>query len=279
MRAAAEKAQDGFVVTYTGRGATSRRDINISIESAPAGSGVIFRAGPTSDYVTIPARASSVVNTLRNVVVGKGAVRICIVEHLLAALAIWGLEDVIVGVDGPEIPLGDGSAAFWVGLFEKQGIAKREIEATIDLAETFTINNKDRSLIAIPDSKFSITYLMDWNHPLIQKRWQTWEPAHGVEAIAKARTFASLKEHQLLGLDKDLVSLTENGFTSALHFDDEPVRHKLLDLLGDLMLCGVNPMKVKARFISIKGGHEMDVQLASHLERMLIDNKTLPACF
>jgi UDP-3-O-[3-hydroxymyristoyl] N-acetylglucosamine deacetylase len=73
----------------------------------------------------------------------------------------------------------------------------------------------------------------------------------------------------MLGLDKDVVSMTEDGFTMDLRFQDEPVRHKLLDLVGDLMLMGTNPLKLKARFISIKGGHEMDVDMARRLQALV----------
>ena len=86
-----------------------------------------------------------------------------------------------------------------------------------------------------------------------------------MEDVAIARSFGSLKEHQLLGLDEDVVSMTETGFTKDLHWDDEPVRHKLLDLVGDLALLGFNPLKMKAKFISCKGGHELDVDLVKKL--------------
>ncbi len=81
-------------------------------------------------------------------------------------------------------------------------------------------------IIAVPDSKFSITYLMDWDHPKIGRKWQTFDASKAPEEITTARTFASLKEHQLLGLADDSVSLTEDGFTKPLHFEDEPVRQQ-----------------------------------------------------
>jgi len=208
------------------------------------------------------------VNTFRNVVLGKGAARLCIVEHFLAAASLWGLDDLKVHVDGPEMPLGDGSANFWIELFQKAGLARKKHEASIAITEPIIVSNKDRSLMAIPDERFSISYLMDWEHPKIGKRWQTWDTEKPVEDIAHARTFGWLKDHQMLGLQDDVVSLTEDGFTHDLRFEDEPVRHKLLDLLGDLALAGVNPTKFKARFVSIKGGHELDVQMAKKLESL-----------
>jgi UDP-3-O-acyl-N-acetylglucosamine deacetylase len=87
--------------------------------------------------------------------------------------------------------------------------------------------------------------------------------------VGIARTFAPLKEHQLLGLQDDVVSLTDTGFTKPLHFEDEPVRHKVLDAIGDLALLGFNPLRLKARIISTKGGHEMDVELVRQMNSAL----------
>lgn len=274
MTSPSASVKDKFRVEYKGRGATSKKDIAVVIESGEPGSGINFsvldaREQANGAYVTFPARAASVVNTMRNVTLGKDGVRLCIVEHILCAVAIWGLEDVLITVDGPELPLGDGSANFFIELFRSAGVERRVPVADIELTETVTVGSGDRMILAVPDSKFSLTYLMDWDHPKIGRKWQTFDASKEPEEIATARTFASLKEHQMLGLADDSVSLTEDGFTKPLHFDDEPVRHKLLDLLGDLTLIGVNPMRVKAKFISIKGGHEMDVQLARKLEPLV----------
>lgn len=274
MTSPSASVKDKFRVEYKGRGATSKKDIAVVIESGEPASGINFsvldaREQANGAYVTFPARAASVVNTMRNVTLGKDGVRLCIVEHILCAVAIWGLEDVLITVDGPELPLGDGSANFFIELFRSAGVERRVPVADIELTETVTVGSGDRMILAVPDSKFSLTYLMDWDHPKIGRKWQTFDASKEPEEIATARTFASLKEHQMLGLADNSVSLTEDGFTKPLHFDDEPVRHKLLDLLGDLTLIGVNPMRVKAKFISIKGGHEMDVQLARKLEPLV----------
>jgi len=274
MKSPTLSACEKFRVEYKGRGATSKKEITVVIENGAAGKGINFsvldsRPEAKGAYINIPARAASVVNTLRNVVIGKDSVRLCIVEHVLCAVAIWGLEDVLITVNGPELPLGDGSALFFIDLLKSAGVERREVAADIELKETITVGSGDRMILAVPDSKFSLTYLMDWDHPKIGKRWQTFDSSKAPEEIASARTFASLKEHQMLGLADDSVSLTEDGFTKPLHFDDEPVRHKLLDFLGDLTLIGVNPMRVKAKFISINGGHELDVQLARKLEALV----------
>ena len=256
----------GFSVKVSSRGLTSKKEINTIVHEAGPETGIVFvMTNSDGVQVDLPARAEYVVNTLRNVVLGTKGTRLCIIEHLMAAAAFWGLEDLVVEIDGPEVPIGDGSSAIWLDAFKKAGIEKRAVVASIELKEVVTIAKGDKSITAIPDDKFSVSYLMDWNHPAIGKRWYTWTPSNAVEDVAIARTFGSLKEHQLLGLEEESVSLTETGFTKDLHWDDEPVRHKLLDLVGDLGLLGFNPLKLKARFISCKGGHEMDVDLVKRL--------------
>ncbi len=253
------------IISFTGRGVTSRQDVSVEIAQAPPGQGIVFQVVRGDALVPVPARAEFVVNTLRNVVLGADGARLCIVEHFLAAAALWGLADLTVRVDGLEMPLGDGSAGFWIELFASAGWQRRAVEPTITISEPVICRKADKLLIALPDERFSIEYHMDWNHPLIGKRWQRWDAGMEPSEIASARTFGWLNEHKLLGLDDQVVSLTAGGFTKPLRFEDEPVRHKLLDLLGDLTLSGVNPMAFKARFVSMKAGHELDVELARQL--------------
>jgi UDP-3-O-[3-hydroxymyristoyl] N-acetylglucosamine deacetylase len=270
--------------SYSGRGITSRQDIGVTLYEAEPGTGIVFvikngeakngdvKSGDAiagEDKILLPAKAEYVVNTLRNVVLGQGRSRLCLVEHILCAVALSNIDDLYIEVAGPEVPLGNGSGDLWMELFESAGLCHPLPEATIELKQPIIINRKERSLIALPDETFSVTYLMDYKHPKIGKIWRSWTTADGTADILNARTFGSLAEHKMLGLEELVVSMTEDGFTMDLRFEDEPVRHKLLDLVGDLMLCGVNPLKIKARFISIKGGHEMDVEMAKQLARAI----------
>jgi UDP-3-O-acyl-N-acetylglucosamine deacetylase len=260
---------------FEGRGLTSKQNVALKIERRESGHGIVFRipdrkaAAESAAFVDIPARAASVVNTLRNVTLGAGANRLCLVEHILGAVALWGLEDLFIEVSGPEIPLGDGSAIFWLELLSSSGWPKNQVPCDLELKEAIVVKKGDRMLMAVPDDKFSINYMMDWDHPLIGKRWQSFVSGQDPHEIANARTFGTLQEHKMLGLEDESVSLTADGFSKELRFVDEPVRHKMLDLLGDLVLAGVNPQRWQARFISIKGGHEMDVELSRRLAALL----------
>lgn len=261
-------------IIYEGKGITSRQNIQIRMKQAEPGHGIVFSIPDKKtegERIKIPARASSVVNTLRNVTLGEGTNRLCLVEHILCAVALWGIEDLLIEVDGPEIPLGDGSALFFLELLEKSGWEKQILPCDQTLNEAIIVKKGDRVLMAIPDEKFSADYMMDWNHPLIGKCWQSFDSSQDPKNIAAARTFGSEKEHMMLGIQDEVVSMTADGFSQELRFKDEPVRHKILDLIGDLVLAGINPLRWKARFISIKGGHEMDVEMAKRLAPLLPD--------
>ncbi len=256
-------------------GITSKQKISVSVYSSESGSGIQFilpdLKSEQGQPVMVPALASNVVNTLRNVVLGKGPTRLCLVEHFLAAAALCDVLDMDVIVNGMELPLGDGSAAFWVELFSQSGHIPKFPEKKYLLNEPVMITQGDRQLMALPASSFSITYLMDWQHPAIGKRWYSWASGQSALDLARARTFGWQKDHDMLGFAADeVVSLTPDGFSKPLHFGDEPVRHKLLDFLGDLTLLGINPLAVQAQFISIKGGHAMDVELVKRLIDKLV---------
>jgi len=259
------------IFTYDGVGTTSKQPIRVSAYITAPGSGISFIVPnqKSETPVRIPALASHVVNTLRNVVLGQGSNRLCLVEHFLAACAFCNVMDLDVVVNGPELPLGDGSATIWLDLFFDAGIKPVLPEQKFVLKEAIFLEKGDRQLIALPAQKFSITYLMEWSHPGLGKRWCNWRAGQSPLDIAQARTFGLQKEHDLLGIGNEVVSLTETGFNKPLHFEDEPVRHKLLDLFGDLVLSGVNPLSIQAQFISIKGGHEIDVELAKQLKDKL----------
>jgi UDP-3-O-acyl N-acetylglucosamine deacetylase len=252
-------------ITYKGHGITSKQAVAVEVEQREAGYGIVFALKQDGQITELPAHHANVVNTLRNVVLGKDKARLCIVEHFLAAAAVWGLEDLYVTVDGPEMPLGDGSANFWIELFKQGGWQQRPIVPNVELTQPVSCSLGDRTLLAVPAESFSATYMMDWNHPMIGKRWYTWTAQTPVEDIALARTFGSQKEHDMLGLSNEVVSMTPDDFSKPLRWPDEPVRHKVLDLIGDLYLSGCNPLRWKAHFISMKGGHQLDVKLAGLL--------------
>lgn len=261
-------------LTFKGKGLTSRQDVTVTIRESAPGSGVTFLLSEFGNYckdeatkwprVSVKAVADNVCSTVRNTALGIDRHRVCYIEHLMCAIALCGLDDLEIQVDGAELPMGNGSSDFWVKLLQEAGMQK-PIENKIDLKETVFVSSGDKLVMAVPDEKFSASYLLDMNHPLVGRVWGSWARGEDISDVACARTFGPLQEHKMLGFEKDVVSFTKDGFSEELRFKDEPVRHKILDLIGDMFLCGKNPLRINARFISIKGGHSLDVAMAKKL--------------
>lgn len=219
------------------------------------------------------ADVSNVSSTQRNTVLSNGKDCICLTEHFLAACALAGINDIDVYLDQEELPFADGSATLWMKLFQEKGLVKEGVcHSSVNLKEDIYIedpNNSLKFIKAIPvDGDFSATYQMDWNHPKIGKKSYTWALNHDLrESISQARTFSTEAENQMLGLSGWIIGITEDDFTMPLHFPDEPVRHKVLDLIGDLYLSGVNPLDFKMQVISNQGGHFLNSLLAKELAK------------
>lgn len=271
------------LTTYTGKGLTSRRSVTVNLYKAEAGAGINFilpkygtdnyESYDKSGEIVLKAHHKNVINTIRNTAIGKGKQRLCFVEHILCAVALCGQEDLYIEVLGYELPMGNGSADLWVELLEKSGLKKPIPEARYTISRPIVVENNGRSVLAYPSDKFTVSYLMEHSHPKIGRIWKSWSRDESIEAITDARTFGSLPEHQLLGFENDVNSFTKDDFTMPLRFKDEPVRHKILDVIGDLILCGVNPVLINANFVSIKGGHALDVRMARELEKVLVPIK------
>jgi len=197
------------------------------------------------------------------------------IEHLLASLAGCGLSYIHIEVDGKEIPLLDGSAIQWVKAFEEVGIKKvhKPINFVREINESM-IFNKDSSVIALtPSKKITIISSISFSYKAIGN--QTFvidlSPKNFVEKIAPARTFGFKDQFQELSelglikggsLENALVCDGDNWVNPPLRFDDEPIRHKILDLIGDLALVGLP----KAQILVYKGSHSLNALLASSLK-------------
>jgi UDP-3-O-[3-hydroxymyristoyl] N-acetylglucosamine deacetylase len=196
------------------------------------------------------------------------------VEHLLAALAASGVEDARIEIDGPEVPLLDGSAKNWVEAITEAGVvAKSETSSALVLQEPVTVYQGDAFVTALPAPSTRFTYGIDFDLPAIGNQWHSWMPGEVsfAEAIAPARTFGlayQIEQLQNRGLIKGgslenaLVCGEQGWLNGPLRFSNEPVRHKLLDLVGDLSLLGNFPV---AHFLAYKASHNLHIQLAKKL--------------
>jgi UDP-3-O-[3-hydroxymyristoyl] N-acetylglucosamine deacetylase len=193
------------------------------------------------------------------------------VEHLLAALAGMGVDNARIEIDGAEVPLLDGSAREWVEAIAQSGlVAQSDPRPVHMLKEPIWVHQGDAFVAAMPAPALRFTYGIDFDLPAIGNQWYSWTPAQEsfAEAIAPARTFGlahqieQLQQNGLIkggSLENALVCGTEGWLNPPLRFSNEPVRHKLLDLVGDLSLLGIFPL---VHVLAYKASHSLHTQLA-----------------
>ncbi len=208
-------------------------------------------------------------------VAGEGEVAVCFVEHLMAALWARGVTDCVVSVDGPEVPLFDGSAMPLLALIDEAGLARsgRPLEP-IEVAEPILICEGERALAALPGEPAEFAYSLDYEHPLIGREFARFRPESGAfEAeLAPARTFITLEEAEAAREAGLLAAGTERNSVVIYrdHVSEPPAvphafaRHKLVDLVGDLYLLG---RPLTGRVFAFGTGHRHNHELA----RMLAD--------
>jgi len=248
-----------------GVGLHSGAKVRLTLAPAPPYTGIVF----CRDGVDIPALAENVVDTRLNTSLGWGDTRIGTVEHVLAALCGSGIDNAYVEVEGPEVPILDGSSAPFVQLIHDAGVheQQRTTRRFVLLRKPVVVGDGDKSAKLLPSRTFRITYTIDFQHPLIS------DQSYGLvvsersfqREIARARTFGFKRDVERLhaaglarggSLDNAVVVddfhiLNPEG----LRFADEFVRHKILDAVGDLALLG---MPVIAHFVAVKSGHALN---------------------
>ena len=190
-------------------------------------------------------------------------------EHFMAACAICKIDSLDVYLSETEFPIFDGSAKVWVDLFNQAGIDG----VNNDL---YYLNGKT-SLVILPDKELTISYAVDYDHPDLTRRWVSLD-LKNLKEITEARTFGfyrDLKKYQLLGFAKGVtidntVGLKDVGYTTELRSAHEPIKHKILDLLGDLYLTGVSPLNMRAQILVKEAGHTVHTKVAQQLKSKLV---------
>jgi UDP-3-O-[3-hydroxymyristoyl] N-acetylglucosamine deacetylase len=270
-------------IALTGVGLHSGHSATVRVLAAPAGHGLVFHRVDLPGAPAVPARYDGVTETMLSTALGPDHARVRTVEHLLAALYGMGISDARIEVDGPELPVLDGSAAPYVEGIRHVGVevlaGRRETIALPELA----IADGDKSVSVAPADTASITYVVDYGHPLAgaQILHLALTPKVFAEAIAPARTFCFARDveaMQAAGLAKggsieNAVVILEDAYSSALRFPDELVRHKALDLIGDLALLGAN---WTGHVTVVKGGHALHNTLARALMRRVGQGLSTP---
>jgi UDP-3-O-[3-hydroxymyristoyl] N-acetylglucosamine deacetylase len=260
----------GQEVWCGGVGLHSGLKVSLRLKPAAADSGIRFRRMDVCNFPTISAHYNHVVNTFQATTIGFDGVVVSTIEHLMAALYGSGIDNALVELDGPEVPIFDGSADPYLKLIRKAGSREQESPRNyLVVQRPVILRDGDSFIKATPSERLSVRYVIDYPHPMIGKQELSWSLDNGNfgRDIAKARTFGFLKDVrklQTMGLIRggslsNAVVFGEHNLLNVdgFRFSDECVRHKILDFLGDLALTG---MHVLGSFEVRKAGHGLHSQ-------------------
>lgn len=288
-------------VSISGIGLHTGKEVNMTFHPATPNQGVRFKRIDLEEQPVIKAEVNSVISTNRGTTIKRGDAQVSTIEHTLSALRGLGIDNVLIEIDGPEVPIMDGSSMPFVKILEHSGIEEQE-EPREYFEVTEAISYKDEvtgtELLALPADGFQVTAMIDFNSPILGQQYAALESIDDyVKEIAPCRTFVFLHELELLmsqnlikggDLDNAIVivdrpvaqeeldrlaevlgrpkmAVDNEGIlnTTELHFKNEPARHKLLDVVGDMALLGV---PIKGKIVATKPGHTANVEFAKILK-------------
>jgi len=262
----------GKTVTYTGIGLHSGRDVKIEIHPAPIHTGIVFARTDLPGSPQVAAVASNVTNTMRATTLENGRAKVFTVEHLLAAFYALGIDNCFVEINSVEPPVADGSALPFVSLIEEAGIVKQDaVREVVSISEAQTIRIDDKFITILPYDGFRISFTSLNSHPMLGVQFGDYEITKEIfiKEIAPARTIGFMKEVELLqskglalgGSLENAVVYDDEKVLTPLRFPDELVRHKILDIIGDLALAG----RIQGHVIAVKSSHAINTALAKKI--------------
>jgi UDP-3-O-[3-hydroxymyristoyl] N-acetylglucosamine deacetylase len=261
------------LVSCTGIGLHSGNKVTLSLKPAPADYGIRFQRSDLGG-LEIPATITHLGGIQYQTGLTREAVSVETIEHLLAALSALSIDNAIVELNHSEVPIMDGSAAPWVYLLNEAGVKRLQSPRRfLKVLRPISLTQGDKRIALYPSDHFKVTYSISFDHPLLRHQSRTMRITEEsfVEEIAPARTFGFLKEVEMLrqrglalggSLDNAIV-LGETGvLNNALRFEDEFVRHKILDVIGDLSLVGY---PVIGHLVAHRGGHALHTAFAARI--------------
>ncbi len=289
-------------VSISGVGLHSGKKATLTIKPADANTGFVFKRMDLEDAPSIPAKIKFVVETNRSTTLGRGKATIMTVEHLLSALTGMEIDNALLEVSGPEVPILDGSAKLFVTLLAQAGRAEQEAERkefVIKEPMTFVDEESGAEFMAFPAEKYQVTSMIDFDSEVLGQQFAELADIKDFKAdIAACRTFVFLREVAYLAdqnlikggdldnaivivdkvlpeqemlslaakLDRPALTITDKGIlnNTALQYNNEPARHKLLDVVGDLALLGV---PIKGKIVAKKPGHRVNTEFVKILNK------------
>ncbi|MDR0844507.1 MAG: bifunctional UDP-3-O-[3-hydroxymyristoyl] N-acetylglucosamine deacetylase/3-hydroxyacyl-ACP dehydratase [Tannerella sp.] len=289
-----------------GKGLHTGLDIHITFNPAPDNYGYKIKRIDLEGQPIIDALAENVINTQRGTVVAKNDVQISTIEHAMAALYAWEIDNCLIEVDAPEFPILDGSARFFSEGIEKVGIVEQNAPKDYYIVRhkiEVTDEKTNSSIVILPDNKFSIDVLISFDSPVLSNQYASMDDLHEFPSgMAASRTFVFVREVEMLrqnnlikggDLDNAIViydqampqenldrlagevglihrDVNDLGYITPLVYDNEPARHKLIDVLGDMALIGKS---IRGHIIATRPGHKINNQLARKIRKDIKQNE------
>lgn len=297
-------------VTLPGVGLHTGEQVNMTLKPANPGYGIRFQRIDLPEKPIVKADVDYVVDTSRGTTLEHNGARVSTVEHTLAALVGMGVDNVLIELDGPEVPILDGSAREVIDAIESVGVLEQEAKRIVYAIDTnihFYDPVKNVDMLAVPSNEYQITTLIDFNSPVLGTQHATLKHiTEFKDEVGPCRTFCFLHELEYL-LDNNLIKggdlsnaivvvdkvvsqgeldrlakvfnkanieVKQEGILNniQMHFPNEPARHKLLDVVGDLALVG-HP--IRAHIIASRPGHASNVEFAKKIKQFIKKNKHL----
>jgi UDP-3-O-[3-hydroxymyristoyl] N-acetylglucosamine deacetylase len=269
------------VIHAVGVGVHTGKNVNLTLRPAPVDTGIIFRRLDFAEPISIKATVKNIGDTRLSSCLLKDGVRIATIEHLMAAFSGLGIDNIFVDLDAPEVPIMDGSAGPFVFLIQSAGIVQQEkLKKFIKIKEKIEVVNGDKRVALEPYNGFKVTFAIDFDHPLFNKNPQYVEvdlsATSFIKDISRARTFGFLADYEVLksnnlalgcSLNNSIVVDDEQVINDGgLRYQNEFVKHKILDAIGDLYLLEYS---VIGAFFGYKSGHTLN----NLLLRKLLENE------
>ncbi len=265
--------------TFSGTGIHSGESVSICVKPAPVNTGIVFIRKDLSSSHYIPALVNNVSSTIRGTTLSFEGVEVRTVEHILSCLYGLRVDNAFIEIYGSEVPIMDGSSHVFTDIINSSGFREQpEGERTFIIpAEPLWVSDRDSHIVLLPCDEFKITCIVDYNHPILKTQMEEIliEPRTYISCISQSRTYGFIEEIQYLldnnlalggTLDNALV-IKKDGYSSPLRYPNEPVRHKILDLIGDVSLLG---SYVKSHIIAVKSSHKLNVELVKAIKSMAL---------
>jgi UDP-3-O-[3-hydroxymyristoyl] N-acetylglucosamine deacetylase len=265
------------VTSCSGIGLHTGVEVTMTLRPLAPNTGIVFRRLDLPRDFLVEATPENILDVHYATTLGKGGVEVKTVEHLLAALAGLGIDNLLVELTGPEVPAMDGSAAPFVELILEAGIRRYYVPKTyLRVTRPIMIDMGNRSIQVLPSDRFRVHYSMQFDHPRFPEQHIQLEISRRtfMKDIAASRTYGFLRDLEYLrsrglargGSLENAVVIGEDGALNDLRFEDELVRHKVLDLIGDLYLLG---RPLRGTVIAKGAGHFLHTALVREIQRHL----------